>query len=546
MPCEEQGISPRDSMEASLTEEAPLLAERDHNNGSNGHSRTKLSSSSSPAGLISLLLIGVFIANADGSLVLATNSTVASSFSSLHLATWLTTSYMMSMCCAQPIVGKLSEIYSRKSVLLSCYAIFAAGCALCGLGWSMSMVIAGRAVGGIGGAGMTVVVSILITDLVEVRDIASWRSYVNIFATTGRMVGGPLGGWLADVVGWRWSFLGQVPIITIAILLVSWRLDARVGRKDLNDGDKTASRFAQIDFLGTLLLSGSIVTFLLAIDILGQSTDITSHLKMLVALLVTSTLLIIMFGTYENKHDSPVFPPSLLLHRSVWTAYLSVAFQSAAQLSLMFSVPLYFQVVSNVSNTSAGAHLMPAFFANTIGALFAGYYIKRSGRYKSLTLFGTLIGAAAYVTVILRWHAGGVNLWESLEIAPGGFSTALVMASSFIVLTAGLPHESVAVATGGYYLVSNLGTVVGIGISSGLQRAVLHVLLGKRLHGEAGKTIIKKIIQNVGYVQKLKGDCRDIVVQAYVESLAFSHGYSLTLSLLAFGVALCIREHRLE
>ena len=159
---------------------------------------------------------------------------------------------------------------------------------------------------------------------------------------------------------------------------------------------------------------------------------------------------------------------------------------------------------------------------------------------------GTLIGAAAYTTVILRWHADGINFWESLEIAPGGFSTALIMASSFIVLTAGLPHESVAVATGGYYLVSNLGTVVGIGISSGIQRAVLSLLLGKRLHGKAGKKVIKKILQNVGYVHKLKGDSKRIVVQAYVESLAYSHGYSLALSLLAFAVALCIREHRLK
>ncbi len=51
---------------------------------------------------------------------------------------------------------------------------------------------------------MSVLVSILITDLVPIRDIAAWRAYVNVAATTGRSLGGPLGGWLADVVGWRW------------------------------------------------------------------------------------------------------------------------------------------------------------------------------------------------------------------------------------------------------------------------------------------------------------------------------------------------------
>jgi MFS family permease len=54
------------------------------------------------------------------------------------------------------------------------------------------------------GAGMTVLVSILISELVPIRESGTWRSYVNIAATTGRGFGGPLGGLLADTVGWRW------------------------------------------------------------------------------------------------------------------------------------------------------------------------------------------------------------------------------------------------------------------------------------------------------------------------------------------------------
>lgn len=73
-----------------------------------------------------------------------------------------------------------------------------------GTGQSMIAVILGRVLSGSVGAGMTVLVSILITDLIPIRDVATWRAYVNVAATTGRSLGGPLGGWLADVVGWRW------------------------------------------------------------------------------------------------------------------------------------------------------------------------------------------------------------------------------------------------------------------------------------------------------------------------------------------------------
>jgi len=190
-----------------LTPTSPINAKHDED-GSITKGATLLANetgkaSTSPTGTaatISLLLIGVFVANADGSLVLATNSAISSSFSALRSASWLTSSYVMANCAAQPIVGKLSDIFGRKAVLLVCYGLFALGTSLCGFGQTMWQVIVGRSIAGLGGAGMGVIVAIVITDLVPMRDVASWRSYVNVVATTGRMAGAPLGGWLADLV----------------------------------------------------------------------------------------------------------------------------------------------------------------------------------------------------------------------------------------------------------------------------------------------------------------------------------------------------------
>ena len=69
---------------------------------------------------------------------------------------------------------------------------------------SLSLVVIGRIVSGIGGAGCNVLVSLIILDLVPLRQVASLRSYVNVAATTGRSLGGPIGGFLADTIGWRW------------------------------------------------------------------------------------------------------------------------------------------------------------------------------------------------------------------------------------------------------------------------------------------------------------------------------------------------------
>lgn len=68
----------------------------------------------------------------------------------------------------------------------------------------MGMVILGRAISGMGGAGTMTISSIIITDIVPKREVATWRAYVNIAMTLGRSLGGPVGGWLSDTIGWRW------------------------------------------------------------------------------------------------------------------------------------------------------------------------------------------------------------------------------------------------------------------------------------------------------------------------------------------------------
>ena len=68
----------------------------------------------------------------------------------------------------------------------------------------MWVVVCGRTISGMGGAGIMTISSIIITDIVPKREVAAWRSYVNIAMTFGRSLGGPWGGWLSDTIGWRW------------------------------------------------------------------------------------------------------------------------------------------------------------------------------------------------------------------------------------------------------------------------------------------------------------------------------------------------------
>lgn len=156
---------------------------------------------------LSVLLLGVFVSQTDQSFVLATYGAVSSDFNDLEAGSWLLSSFILAQCVAQPLYGKMSDIYGRKACLQTSYLLFALGTALAGLGRTMGQVIAGRAIQGAGGAGMVSMVSIIIADLVPLNEVATLWSYVNILQTLGRSCGGFIGGLLTQSLGWRWYVL---------------------------------------------------------------------------------------------------------------------------------------------------------------------------------------------------------------------------------------------------------------------------------------------------------------------------------------------------
>ncbi|PVH69662.1 MFS general substrate transporter [Cadophora sp. DSE1049] len=494
------------------------------------------------AGVILILLIGVFIANADGSLVLATSGTISSEFNDLEGAGWLITSYTLAMCATQSLYGKFSDIYGRKSTILVSYGFFVIGCAVCGLGQSLYQVILGRVLAGVGGAGIHCLVSIVIADLVPIREVASWRSYANIAATSGRSLGGPIGGYLTDTVGWRMSFLGQCPPTILALALVAWKLD--ISSKEEGPAQSHISKLKRIDFLGAIFLSLSIVCGLLVLDMGGQRMPWTD--PMVLGLFSVSTASLSLFALVEGFFaKEPIFPLRLLLNRDVITSYINLCFQTGAQGAMMMLVPIYFQISAHATLTNAGAHLMPSVLGNCVGGLLTGYIIRRTGRYKLISILGAISASLSYTLMLVRWH-GHTSFLESLYILPGGFGNGIALGVTFIALTAGVDPSQMAIAGSGLYLSSNIGMVGGLSIAAAVLQGTLRKQLRISLEGMEGRDeIITKALSDIEYVRSLEGRLGRLVTEAYVRCLTYTHGVSLIGSAVALLAAVCIKEHRL-
>ncbi|KAJ5768778.1 Major facilitator superfamily domain general substrate transporter [Penicillium odoratum] len=488
--------------------------------------------------IIAVLLLGEFISNADSTLVIAASGHISSEFDRLRDASWLSTGYSLGLCAAQPMYGKLSDIYGRKPLLLLSYFLFALGCIISGVASHMGVVILGRAISGIGGAGTMTISSVIITDIVPRREIATWRAYVNIAMTLGRSLGGPVGGWLSDTVGWRWLFLLQAPVFALAAFLVIIKLQLT---ETVSESGK--SKLGQVDFLGTGLLGAGIVALIGLLDQGGKAFPWTSWLTFVLGgcglLLLVSFVLVEAYVAKE-----PIFNLRILRRPNVAVSYVLSTLQITAQLGMLFSVPLYFQVTQNASTTAAGVHLVPAVVGNTVGGLFAGIFIRKTGSYRVLLVLAGLVASVSYILLGLRWN-GNTGPWESLYILPGGMGTGMASAAAFVALTAALPPNEVAMATAMYMLLISFAMTAGVTTSNSVLGMEFKRQLELHLHGPGSERVIQRAMDDTDYIAHLSGRLREIVVACYIAGLKHTYVFSLVCSLGAAFLGLFIRHQQL-
>lgn len=349
---------------------------------------------------------------------MASYGQIGSDLKALNLTSWIATSYFLTLTSFQPLYGKLSDIFGRKACLLFAYAVFGTGCLFCGLARNINELIAARVCcnriilllfmtdvadipqqvfQGIGGGGMTTVVSILMSDIVPLRDRGLWQGIINIIYATGSGTGAPLGGILADYIGWRWyetldlrianciltqlkrAFLAQFPMCILAFTAVSFMLKLPA-RENTHWKDK----LRRIDFLGAIVLVGAVLGFLLGLD---RGSNVSWKLPLTIASLSVSVVLFVLFVLVEVYFAAEPFAPGhIIFNRTFFALYGCNFFSFGGWLAALFYIPLYFQAVDGVSATVAGVRLLPSILAGVTGSLFAGVVMKRTGKYYWLTI----------------------------------------------------------------------------------------------------------------------------------------------------------------
>ncbi|GIW29979.1 MAG: hypothetical protein KatS3mg071_0153 [Meiothermus sp.] len=412
------------------------------------------------------ILLGLFLAALDQTIVSTALPKIIADLNGAELYAWVTTAYLLASTVSAPIFGRLTELFSRKAILLVAIAIFLLGSALAGLSQNMPELILFRGVQGIGGGALFALALTTIAVLFPPRERGRVGGLFGAIFGVSSAVGPWLGGLLTDHFSWHWVFYINMPVGAVAL----WFILRYMPRLS----PEYRERF---DYLGAALLVVWTVPLMLAFSWGGSTYPWLS--AQILGLLGLSALALVLWVWSQNRVQHPLFDLSILRVRSFSLASAATFFYGPAFLGAVAFLPLYLQVVKGVSASASGVTVLPLTLGVVLGATGSGVLSGRLGRFKPLLLLGTGWLLAIFLTLhfLIKvdtplWLA--VLFFFLLGLGLGPAQSLLQIAAQNKV-----PPQRLGSATAFTQLMRQIGSTVGI--------ALMGTLLAKSLSAETCK-----------------------------------------------------------
>ncbi|TFY60038.1 hypothetical protein EVJ58_g5395 [Rhodofomes roseus] len=395
---------------------------------------------------------------------------------------------------------------------------------------------------GLGGGGIFTTATIITSDMYSLRSRGLTQGLASVFNSLGMGLGGPLGGYISDRLGWRWAFLLQLPLFLISAALTSVNLHYVTAGQVSRSKKEVLKR---IDYGGSLTLLGAVLSLLIFLSTRYSEEQPWSSPSVFVPLILTGVFAVAFVVFELHVAVEPVLAPALLKQKIPVLVGISNFLVATCNFMVNYNFPTWFQTVMLTSASEAGAHLIPNAFSVSFGSLFAGWMMHRTGRYKTLNLiFGLFPFTAAILLSCMKADSPSFQLWFS--IIPMGFGNAVVLQTMLIALLAHLPESQVAVGTGFGQVFRGLGQVGGVAVSAAVFQSILNTELHKRIQTPDAEKIITKIRHSATVVGNLPPDLQRAARDSYATALRVVFIMAACATFLAYCARLPIPDKPLD
>jgi MFS family permease len=301
---------------------------------------------------------------------------------------WYSSAFRLCVCAFQFVFGKAFKLFSVKCVFLLANAISIAGSLLSGAATTSTMLVVGRAVAGLGSAGLFAGCFIIVVQSTPLRRRPMFLGVMGAVEGLATIAAPLLGGAL-QTLSWRWCFYVSAPAGLLTFLLIMFCFTDTAKSHDIARMT-LKEKVTQLDLLSNVLLLPALTSLFLAFSWAG--TRYSWHSAQVVGPLVTFAVFLVAFVLQQiRRGDTAALPPRLMKHRSVIAGFIFIFCVNSTSVVLEYYLPTYYQLVRGYTPVKSGYMMLPIIIAATIGSLIHGAGTSAFGYYTPFMLLASII-----------------------------------------------------------------------------------------------------------------------------------------------------------
>ncbi|MFP5282883.1 MAG: MFS transporter [Actinomycetes bacterium] len=432
-----------------------------------------------PRWVLAGLMLGLFVAALDQTVFATALPALTRELGQVDALLWVPTAYVVTATVTMPVYGLLGDLVGRGRMLVAALTLFLLGSVIGGLAPDLGWLVAGRAVQGLGGGGLLVLVQAMAVELVPPRDRPRQLSIVGAVFALAAVTGPLLGGWLADTIGWRWAFWLNLPVGAVALAAAGVLLR------------RPAPQPVRIDVAGIAAMAVAVSGLVLLAAWGGTTYAWTSPVVVglaAVAVLAGAVLLVV-----ERRAPAPLIPPALVTTRGFCVPTLAGLVMAVALFGTVSYLPTHLQLAYGLSARGAGLLMLALVGGLGLATLGSAEVVRRTARPLEAAAAGGLTAAAGLaLTALLPGSSSlalvGTSLFV-LGLGIGGTWQVLLLAAQ-----AAAPPAQLGTATGLHTFVREIGVVLGTAVVGAAYAARLPPLVAARLPADAYRDALAPVL----------------------------------------------------
>ncbi|KRM60864.1 major facilitator superfamily protein [Paucilactobacillus vaccinostercus DSM 20634] len=405
--------------------------------------------------IMTAVFIATFMTSVEVTIVTTALPSIISELHGLAYQSWIMSAYLLTTAITTPIYGKLADTIGRKKVFLWGVIMFTLGSLFSGLATNIYMLIAMRALQGIGSGAVLPLTFTIIADNYSFEERARVLAFNNTAWGLSALIGPALGGFLVDALSWHWVFFVNVPLGVIVAVLIWGSYHEKL----------RATERLVIDWQGISYLAITMVGILLAVQSLDSNLVVTGVLA------VVAAISLILLVRTEKRVANPLISPKLFRNPSFSIQISTTAMLSGILMAYQIYFPIWLQSIYRMPATMAGLVVSSSSIMWLIAAFFVGAVISRF--VPKYVAMGVAILLVIFYTILV-FAGRDFPSWMFYLIAAVNGGTIGIIISMNTILSQHFVDESMI---GSATSLLTLGQSLGQTIMTGVFGAVLNLMI---------------------------------------------------------------------